>query len=104
MLEIARTVGVVFRLSILINFIALALVVFWVFSLSRMPVPWLRSLFEIRLACVAGGIVGAREIKGGGGGLACRLRRQNFISRALTIAPATQANIRFIDLLVVSKV
>ena len=35
------------------------------------------------IACVAGGIVGERE---------CRLRHQNFISRAVIIPPATQAN------------
>ena len=61
------------------------------------------------LACVAGGIVGAHEIKicrqsrqkrGANVPLpillaasppACRLHRQNFISRALAIPPATQA-------------
>ena len=60
------------------------------------------------IACVAGGIVGVRKIKFwrqsrqkhfkvplpillAASPLACRLRRQNFISRALTIPPAMQA-------------
>ena len=63
------------------------------------------SLFAV--ASVAGGIVGAREVKFwwrsrekykvplpillAASPLACWFRRQNFISRALTIPPATQA-------------